>query len=357
MADKRVFDPQFFEPDYDENSIVEPIEEVSNSISSEENTYEHSEEFDTDKDEFLIDLSETVTELDYTFEINGIPTFPKGDIQGIKAKAKQGKTHVVLCLIIALFKGSFLSIKSRVEKPKVCYFATEEYQNSLFLLARKVHKRCGWDLGKNHKDFRVYTLRKQSPKERSEYIEKRIRKDKPNVVFIDGIRDLLYDFNNIKESSEIVTSLLKISAECHCAIVNVLHTNKGNFDSNMRGHLGTELLNKCSDILEVEKKCNVFYVKETDCRNIPTGEWAFSLDEEGLPQEAVIISKVDKRIRGMEQAFSTILIDGTTLSFSELRNAYMKVSNLKIDAANKHIIEMTSKGFLKKTSDERYQLS
>lgn len=56
----------------------------------------------------------------------------------------------------------------------------------------------------------------------------------------------------IEESSNVISTLMKASEEC-TAIVNVLHTNKGKEDSNMRGHLGTELLNKCSRCMEVKK--------------------------------------------------------------------------------------------------------
>lgn len=312
---------------------------------------------ENNRNKYLIDLSEKISDLDYTLEINGVPTFPRGDIQGVKAKAKQGKTHVILCLMTAMLKGEFLSIKSRLTKPKICYFATEEHLRSLHKLTKKVHQLCGWDIDSNNEVFKVYTLRSQNPKERSEYIEECIWEDEPDVVFIDGIRDLLYDFNNIQESNELVTSLLRISEECDCAIVNVLHTNKGYSDSNMRGHLGTELLNKCSDVFEVEKKDNVFCIKETDCRNISTGEWSFSLDDDGLPQRAIIVTKKEKRGNRKEEIFTIILTDSEPLTYTQLRAKYMEISNFKVDASNKHIIEMTDKGFLIKTNDGKYQLS
>ncbi len=358
MLDKlRMFNPFLFEPDCEESGgetlFVELEKNTEDSIKKS-----HLDSKDQESaSEFLIDLSESISDLDYTLEINGVPTFPRGDIQGVKAKAKQGKTHVILCLMIALLKGEFLSIKSRVTNPKICYFATEEHLRSLHKLAKKVHKLCGWNLDNNNELFKVYTLRSQNPKERSEYIKECIWEDDPDVVFIDGIRDLLYDFNNIQESNELITSLLKISEECDCAIVNVLHTNKGYSDSNMRGHLGTELLNKCSDVFEVEKKENMFCVKETDCRNIPTGDWSFSLDEDGLPQRAIIVTKKEKKENRKEEIFTTILTDSEPLTYTKLRTKYMEISNFKVDASNKHIIEMADKGFLIKTNDGKYQLS
>ena len=45
-----------------------------------------------EKDPFEIDVTTVYPELNYAISINGIGCMPLGDIQGIKAKAKQGKT-------------------------------------------------------------------------------------------------------------------------------------------------------------------------------------------------------------------------------------------------------------------------
>lgn len=311
-------------------------------------------------DDLRVYLSVDYGQIDYTLEINGIGAFPKGDLQAIKAKAKQGKTHLILCFMIALLRGAFLNMKSKIEKPKICYFATEEHKRSVQLLAKKVHRLCGLDTNSLNEQFLVYALRKQNPKERALYIEEKIKSEKPDIVFIDGIRDLVSDFNNIDESNKIIGLLMKLSEEYNCSMVNVIHTNKSYSDSNMRGHLGTELLNKCSDVLEVEKKGDVFNVEETDCRNIATGKWAFNLDDSGLPQKAEIEtpqSKTEQRIENMKNHFTKALSNGKILTFTELRDTYMLISGVKIDAANKHVSEMTKEMFLTKTTDEKYKLA
>ena len=323
------------------------------------NVAEKTVEISVANDDFFIDLAVDYGQLEYTLEINGVGAFPKGDLQVIKAKAKQGKTHVILCIMTALLRGEFLNIKSKIENPKILLFATEEHKRSVQLLAKKIHRLCGWDINKVNERFLIYALRKQNPKERTSYIEERIKAERPDIVFIDGIRDLIVDFNNIEDSNKLVGLLMRLSEEQNCSIVSVIHTNKSFSDSNMRGHLGTELLNKCSDVLEVEKKGDVFNVEETDCRNIATGMWAFNLDDSGLPQKAEVVtpqSKSEQRIENMIQCFSVILSNGKTLSFCELRDNYMQVAGVKIDAANKHVIEMTKKNYLMKMGDEKYKL-
>ena len=235
---------------------------------------------------------------------------PLGDIQGIKAKAKQGKTLTESVFMAAILIGRCLGITSNVTNAKVLFFDTEQHQRSTAKVVERVHKLCGWDVHKNYDNFSAFSLRSMDIKERLPYILKKIAAKKPHVVFIDGCRDLLHDFNNIEESSNVINTLMKASEECNTAIVNVLHTNKGKEDSNMRGHLGTELLNKCSDVWEVKKDGLIFKVEETDCRNIPTDNWCFTLDESGIPIQLDIepeLSKEEIQMNKMKENFCFIL--------------------------------------------------
>jgi len=58
----------------------------------------------------------------------------------------------------------------------------------------------------------------------------------------------------------------------------------------------------------------------------------------------------------MEECFSKILTEDKILSYSDLRRKYMSLANVKTDAANKHIKEMTESEFLKKREDGKYEL-
>ena len=347
------FDLTLFEPDAAKikGAAVMEVKEASTLNSIEKaNTDE--------KDEYLIDLSEADSELEYTLEINGKNTFPKGDIQMIKGKAKQGKTNTLLCIMTALLSGEFLVIKSKVKDCKLCYFATEEHRRSVKRIAKKVHRLCQWNPNINNDRYKVYSIRKKNSKERVKYIEQKVREEKPDVVFIDGVRDLLNDFNNISESNEIVSLLLCLSEECNCSIVSVLHTNKSNFDSSPRGHLGTEMQNKCSDVLEVSKDKNVFCVEETESRNIEVGKFAFTLNENGLPEYAdvSVVEKTNERIETMRSRFSEVLQNGKVLSHTELRKEYRELSGYKEVTGNKHIDEALSIGIIEKDESGKYKL-
>jgi len=356
----RMFDPSKFEPPIEfevnytnDSSEQEKPVEVDTAASNKQ-SYEC--------DNYLIDLSKKYPKIEYTMEINGIVTFPKGNLQAIKAKAKSGKTTLNICLTTAILRGEFLSIKSLIKDPKICYFATEEHISNVAENNKKTHQLCNWDTERSNERFRVYTIREVETIKRISIIEEALEKEKPDIVVLDGIRDLLIDFNNIQQSHEIITRLLHFSGKYNCAIVCVLHTNKSYSDSNMRGHLGTELLNKSSDVFEVEKRReNNFVVTHTDSRYKETGEWAFRFDEDGLLIAGEIQNKTQNKpeqgIVKMEQYFSKIFTENKSLSNSDLKKEYMALSGLKESAANKHIREMTEKGFLKKGEDGNYELA
>ena len=353
----RIFDPSKFEPI--ESKVKHSIDSSErNETAREVIANDENSKWKIDRSRFLIDLSKEYPEIEYTLKINGIPTFPKGNLQAIKAKAKNGKTHTNICLVAASLCGNFLAIESLINKPKILYFATEENISSVVNLNKKVHTLCGWDTEYSNISFLVYSLREAVVDERAVLIEQEIVKEKPVIVFVDGIRDLLMDFNSIQESMKTINWLMLLSSKYNCAIVCVLHENKS--DHNMRGHLGTELLNKCSDVLEVVKKDDIFIVSNTESRNRATGLWTFCFNELGLLKEGEIQDKTkdkaEQRTAQMEERFSTILTEDKILSHSDLKRKYMALSEFKENTAIKHIMEMTENGLLKKRDDGKYEL-
>jgi hypothetical protein len=105
-------------------------------------------------------------------------------------------------------------------------------------------------------------------------------------VFIDGIRDIIGDFNDNAESAQLVGDLMALAEERQICIWNTLHMNPrpGNDDeSKMRGHLGTELGNKITDTLVSIKSKTAegvtFTVKQNDARGKDMEDWKFAVTE------------------------------------------------------------------------------
>jgi hypothetical protein len=205
---------------------------------------------------------------------------PIGDIVAIKAKPKNGKSLLATVIASVILGAEFGDLKPTIEDTSVMYFDTEQNKANTALVMERIYNLCGWE--KPHPNrLRVYALRKMAHTQRLEYIKEKIRAHKPTAVVIDGIADIMSDFNDIKESSDIIQDMMELSAENNTVIFFILHTNKS--DSSMKGHLGSFALQKCSDAFEVTKKGDTFNVTHTDTRNIQIKDFSFIMDSNGMP--------------------------------------------------------------------------
>ena len=133
--------------------------------------------------------------------------------------------------------------------------------------------------------LQVYTFRTMEMEQMLQAIELLVRQERPDVVLIDGIVDLIHNFNEVEESQQVIKELIKLASADYSgqdvAIVCVLHENKLQEDKNMRGHLGTMLSQKAGIVLECVKRDDVFTVRCSDSRHQPVPEWSFLYDREG----------------------------------------------------------------------------
>ncbi|MCL1653766.1 AAA family ATPase [Elizabethkingia miricola] len=101
--------------------------------------------------------------------------------------------------------------------------------------------------------FDYFFLRDSDPYERRELIEAYLEENHSKIGFIaiDGIVDLVYDFNNQEECSKCVQWIMKISSKYDVHITVIIHQNKS--DGKARGHLGTMLAQKAETVIEINK--------------------------------------------------------------------------------------------------------
>jgi hypothetical protein len=210
---------------------------------------------------------------------------------------------------------------------------------------------------KNDDRFLPFYLRPISIDERKETIVEAVRQEHPDIIFIDGVRDLLNDFNDLKESNEIIQWLLHLTAEYGCTIVCVLHQNKGKEDSNMRGHLGTELLNKIAECYEVSKKDGRFCITCTDSRNVPCDDLAFSIDADGNFKEEANLSRTnDEYILEIQRILKLCFDKQSEYGYNELVKEYALEAASSESTAKRRIGEAKKNDYLI-TNNGKYQLN
>lgn len=229
-----------------------------------------------------------------------------GNFSVLTGKAKSKKTFAIGILTASLFAETPIMQTFQGCLPpnqtNVIYFDTEQGKWHVQRSLKRVCRLAGIN---DDKRFSVYGLRSEPTDRRLALIEAKIY-NTPNLGFvvIDGVRDITFDINDPKEASDIAGRFLKWTEELNIHIITILHQNKG--DSNARGHLGTELINKAETVLAVERANNsdVSVVTPTQTRNKEPEPFAFEIDQHGLPFKA----RVPDNDKEAKQKFTTDMV-------------------------------------------------
>lgn len=297
----------------------------------------------------ILDLSQPINEPKFLFSIGDIPSIPASELIGIKGRAKQGKSQLEYILISAMLSGlSKGDIKPLQPHYKILLFDTEQSISSLKKCCQRALKFANLPTNQNDVRFLPFFMRPLTIEERRQIIEDAIKEEKPDIVFIDGVRDLLADFNSLTESNDLIQWLMQLTAEYGCTVVSVLHQNKSKEDGNMRGHLGTELLNKLTDCFEVSKKDGKFLVTCTDSRNVPTTDFAFSINAEGdfQMEETIDESKNTSRVADIQRVLQLCFKDKPAMKYGQLVEAYQMEAAVSERTSKDRIKEAKKNDFL-----------
>ena len=263
--------------------------------------------------------------MEFLFRLFGKPCFPRGELVAITGKAKSGKTFVTSMLMV---KGSppqspegedRLPCLQRFgnEPLKVLWYDTEQSDESTQDILKnriipmiKTHPQPlpmmeGSDYlqGQNQMDdlfaplprreglvvglLEVFNVRAVEWKQRRALLKEAVVHCQPDLVIVDGIRDLVNDINDGVLAQEVMEELLHLATQQNCCIVCVLHQNKGSEDYNLRGWIGTELMNKAFEVYACEKLMpqRVFKLEQTLTRKYDIEQTLyFEVDEQGLPR-------------------------------------------------------------------------
>ena len=310
-------------------------------------------------DDYEVDLSVEYPEPKYTLKLSGVGTLPRGDIQAIKAKSKNGKSFLCSVFIASLFGCKDFGFETLESDPVVLYFDTEQNQRNTARLAARVHALLDWDTKKNRKGFHAYSLRTMETGDRLPFIKAKITERKPVIAFIDGVADLIDNFNDVEQSARLIGDLMRLSSENDCCVCCVLHTNKAKDDSGMKGHLGTMLLQKASDVFEVRKNGDTFKVTESDCRNQPIADFAFSIDGNGIPIPADTPkdTREQQRVEVLTKNLNDVFANAGELSYTEMLESYALNAVVSGSTAKRAIKESKERGLIRLTQNGKYSLS
>lgn len=215
-----------------------------------------------------------------------IATF--GNFSASTGKAKSKKTFNISAMVAAAVTNStVLNYRTCLPEGKrnILYFDTEQSKFHCHSVLERIYKLSGLSLKEDDPRLMFWGLREYTPKLRIAVIDYALRKyDEVGLVIIDGLRDLMYDINNGKEATDVMTVLMAWTSVYELHIHTVLHLNKN--DNNPRGHIGTELENKAETVLIISKNTmnnSVSEVKPMHMRDKEFTTFAFHIDDNKLP--------------------------------------------------------------------------
>lgn len=155
-----------------------------------------------------------------------------------------------------LSNKTIFDISVKINKSdKICLIDTEtgvhEFSKQIKTLKRTLR------VNKLPENFSAYLFRKYDPDIIIMAIEKIIELEKPKILFIDNLTELVINPNDMIESKKIIQFLKKVTSEHNLVIVCLLHLGKSN-PNNSLGNLGSYAARGCQSELKVS------YDKETN---------------------------------------------------------------------------------------------
>ena len=222
--------------------------------------------------------------MEFLFQLFGKPCFPRRELVAITGKAKSGKTFVTSMLMACCQSRDVLAFQRIGDEPlRVLWYDTEQSDESTQdILKNRVMRMVDGD----GKLFDIFNVRGVAWKERRDLLREAVTRCKPDLVIVDGIRDLVNDINDGVLAQEVMEELMHLATEHDCCIVCVLHQNKSGEDHNLRGWIGTELMNKAFEVYSCEKlqPQRIFSLEQTLTRKYDIERTMyFEVGDDGLP--------------------------------------------------------------------------
>ena len=232
-----------------------------------------------------ITVDKQLPKMDFLFQLFGKPCFPRRELVAVTGKAKSGKTFVTSMLIACCVIRDVLQFHRSSEMPlKILWYDTEQSDESTQDILKNRIRMMTQD---NLQGIEVLNVRSVSWKDRRQLLLEAVSHYGPDLVIVDGIRDLVNDINDGVLAQEVMEELMHLADDKKCCIVCILHQNKGSEDHNLRGWIGTELMNEAFEVYACEKLMpqRIFKVEQTLTRKYDIEQTLyFEVDPEGLPR-------------------------------------------------------------------------
>ena len=258
--------------------------------------------FDADISGDFLDFDKPYRPPRYTMEREGVPFADVGEIHIISGKPGNGKTGLMAQLIAATLGGRFGNTVARrvghkvngsddfQELPtRILYVDTEQGEDDTIGFKNRVISMSGVSKDEAKEHLKILRLRDtELAQDRWRKILKSIWQVQPTDIFLDGMLDIVEDYNDQKECQPIIRKCMMLATHYDTSLWAVLHENP--MVDKLVGTLGSITQRKVSEIFTVikVKQCDLkpndqrpdlpdiyFRVKQNKARGKDVADWLF----------------------------------------------------------------------------------
>ena len=349
-------------------------------------------------DRFRITSESEIQPKEYTMEFLGRPCFPRKDLSVFAGVAKTGKTFVTSMLMAAATTSedepSVLALKRiRKEPLKVMWYDTEQsLETTKEIMVKRIAKMVGGTFPDTQ--FFVFNVRAMTSEERNKMLGVAIESYRPDIVIVDGIADLLADINDGPKAIELISELLRLADKNNCNITVNIHLNRSGEKSNLRGWLGSMLLQKAFEVFNCAKvfKTDVLSVELFMSRKVNESvTFYYKINNQGLPESTeepdtqqrdengrFVSQEAQKGRSGLKfnsdyqlddsdsdkgwswdlrRLFSDAMQNSAMMGYDDLKTRVMKLGNIIRSSYYETVFAMAEEqGFVKKTQDRNLRV-
>lgn len=253
-------------------------------------------------DDDFLDFDKPYRPPRYTMEREGVPFADVGEIHIVSGKPGNGKTGLMSQLVAATLKGQFgNTIARRVghkingsdeyhEVPtRILYIDTEQGEDDTIGFKNRIISMIDISKDEAKEHLKILRLREtELAKDRWRKILKSIWQTQPTDIFLDGMLDIVDDYNDQVECQPIIRKCMMLATYYDASLWAVLHENP--MVDKLVGTLGSITQRKVSEIFTVikikqsELKPNdrrpdmpeiYFRVKQVKARGRDVDDWYF----------------------------------------------------------------------------------
>jgi len=205
-------------------------------------------------DDTILDLNDEMEFPEFTLKMQGAECAPVTGLMCVAGQAGNGKT-LTISMLMSVYLGAQIDGIELIwerEHPRVMYIDTEMEKGNTQLVVARVSRMTGMSIDELSERMIVQRLREEeNTVDRWRKILKAVCVFKPDVVFLDGVIDIVEDFNDNKESNIIIRKLMKVADKLNIAMWTVMHQNPGS--TKLVGHAGSFMMRKSTMVLSNTK--------------------------------------------------------------------------------------------------------